>query len=255
MRAKDWSATPLGAAERWPEALKVALRILLTSRFDMWLGWGARRRLLLQRRLPADAGPETSRLPGQAHPRALGRNLGRHRASHPRRLRPWRSLVGPCPAAAAGAARLSRGDVSHVLLQPRPRRWRGGARAFLRRHGRHDPGSSASAGSVRCDCWRKASPRLIRAPRSCGPPRRRSRPIRRTCRSAWPICSPRTARPSGPSRQDFPPATPWRRSTCRPTEPASGPCVRATRWSVCRASQTCRADLGTARPPRRPSCR
>ena len=40
MRAKDWSATPLGPPEFWPEALKVALRILLTSRFEMWLGWG-----------------------------------------------------------------------------------------------------------------------------------------------------------------------------------------------------------------------
>lgn len=40
MRAKDWSQTPLGPPETWPEALKVALRILLTSRFEMWLGWG-----------------------------------------------------------------------------------------------------------------------------------------------------------------------------------------------------------------------
>jgi signal transduction histidine kinase/ActR/RegA family two-component response regulator len=40
MRQHDWSATPLGPPERWPNALKVALRILLTSRFEMWLGWG-----------------------------------------------------------------------------------------------------------------------------------------------------------------------------------------------------------------------
>ncbi|WP_414472512.1 PAS domain-containing protein [Microvirga sp. M2] len=40
MRAKDWSRTPLGPPEQWPEALKVATRILLTSRFEMWLGWG-----------------------------------------------------------------------------------------------------------------------------------------------------------------------------------------------------------------------
>ncbi len=40
MRAMDWAATPLGPVEHWPEALKVALRILLTSRFEMWLGWG-----------------------------------------------------------------------------------------------------------------------------------------------------------------------------------------------------------------------
>ncbi|MES2529918.1 MAG: ATP-binding protein [Pseudomonadota bacterium] len=40
MRQHDWAATPLGAPEGWPESLKVALRILLTSRFEMWLGWG-----------------------------------------------------------------------------------------------------------------------------------------------------------------------------------------------------------------------
>ncbi|CAN5713580.1 hypothetical protein BH11PSE8_BH11PSE8_04300 [soil metagenome] len=40
MRRHDWASTSLGPPERWPEALKVALRILLTSRFDMWLGWG-----------------------------------------------------------------------------------------------------------------------------------------------------------------------------------------------------------------------
>jgi len=40
MRAKDWTQTPLGPVESWPEALRVAVRILLTSKFDMWLGWG-----------------------------------------------------------------------------------------------------------------------------------------------------------------------------------------------------------------------
>ena len=40
MRAHDWASTPLGPAENWPQALKMALRLLLTSRFDMWLGWG-----------------------------------------------------------------------------------------------------------------------------------------------------------------------------------------------------------------------
>ena len=40
MRAHDWSATPLGPPQAWPNALKVALRLLLTSRFEMWLGWG-----------------------------------------------------------------------------------------------------------------------------------------------------------------------------------------------------------------------
>ncbi len=40
MREHDWASTPLGPPEHWPDGLKVALRILLTSRFEMWLGWG-----------------------------------------------------------------------------------------------------------------------------------------------------------------------------------------------------------------------
>ncbi|MBO9516426.1 MAG: PAS domain S-box protein [Porphyrobacter sp.] len=40
MRSHDWSSTSLGNPEGWPDALKIPLRMLLTSRFEMWLGWG-----------------------------------------------------------------------------------------------------------------------------------------------------------------------------------------------------------------------
>lgn len=40
MRQHDWANSSLGTPDRWPEALKVALRLLLTSKFEMWLGWG-----------------------------------------------------------------------------------------------------------------------------------------------------------------------------------------------------------------------
>lgn len=40
MRAFDWQSHPLGPPALWPEELKVATRILLTSRFETWLGWG-----------------------------------------------------------------------------------------------------------------------------------------------------------------------------------------------------------------------
>jgi signal transduction histidine kinase/DNA-binding response OmpR family regulator len=38
--AKDWSASPLGPPAVWPQSLRTALRILVTSRYAMWLGWG-----------------------------------------------------------------------------------------------------------------------------------------------------------------------------------------------------------------------
>ncbi len=40
MRTHDWTTTPLGDPEQWPEQLKIPLRMLLTSQFEMWLGWG-----------------------------------------------------------------------------------------------------------------------------------------------------------------------------------------------------------------------
>ena len=40
MRAKQWTDTPLGPTEDWPQSLKTITRILLTSRYQMWMGWG-----------------------------------------------------------------------------------------------------------------------------------------------------------------------------------------------------------------------
>lgn len=40
MREHDWESTALGAPDGWPEGLKASLRLMLMSRFEMWLGWG-----------------------------------------------------------------------------------------------------------------------------------------------------------------------------------------------------------------------
>jgi signal transduction histidine kinase/DNA-binding response OmpR family regulator len=36
----DWSSTPLGPPSSWPQSLQTAVRILLSSRFAMWMAWG-----------------------------------------------------------------------------------------------------------------------------------------------------------------------------------------------------------------------
>ncbi|NRQ49509.1 SpoIIE family protein phosphatase [Aeromicrobium stalagmiti] len=36
----DWAATPLGPPEGWSQSLKTAVRILLSSKFAMWMAWG-----------------------------------------------------------------------------------------------------------------------------------------------------------------------------------------------------------------------
>ena len=40
MQSFDWSQTPLGPVERWPQSLKTTVRIMLTSRYAMWMAWG-----------------------------------------------------------------------------------------------------------------------------------------------------------------------------------------------------------------------
>jgi len=40
MRAFDWSATPLGSVETWPQSLRTAVSIMLESRFAMVVAWG-----------------------------------------------------------------------------------------------------------------------------------------------------------------------------------------------------------------------
>jgi signal transduction histidine kinase len=40
LRAYDWSTTPLGPPAGWPQSLKTAVRIMLTSRQPIWVGWG-----------------------------------------------------------------------------------------------------------------------------------------------------------------------------------------------------------------------
>jgi signal transduction histidine kinase/CheY-like chemotaxis protein len=40
MRAKDWSRTPLGGPEYWPQSLRTSISILLEARFPMVVAWG-----------------------------------------------------------------------------------------------------------------------------------------------------------------------------------------------------------------------
>ena len=40
MQVFDWSKTPVGAVEDWPQSLRTVVRIMLTSRYAMWMAWG-----------------------------------------------------------------------------------------------------------------------------------------------------------------------------------------------------------------------
>jgi len=62
----DWTATPLGHVAGWPDSLKAAVRILITSRFPMWMAWGPELTVLYN-----DAYARVTL--GKKHPWALGR--------------------------------------------------------------------------------------------------------------------------------------------------------------------------------------
>ncbi|MFG1994591.1 SpoIIE family protein phosphatase [Actinoplanes sp. NPDC048988] len=40
LAAVEWESTPLGSPEQWPQSLRTAVSILLSSRFPMWMAWG-----------------------------------------------------------------------------------------------------------------------------------------------------------------------------------------------------------------------
>ncbi|HYD37322.1 MAG TPA: PAS domain-containing protein, partial [Allosphingosinicella sp.] len=64
LRDFDWSCSPLGPPESWPQALKTAVGILLSSKFPMFLAWGPELRFLYN-----DAYIDVL---GGKHPAALG---------------------------------------------------------------------------------------------------------------------------------------------------------------------------------------
>jgi CheY-like chemotaxis protein len=40
MAAKVWAETPLGSPSSWPQSLRAIVRVMLTSRYAMWMAWG-----------------------------------------------------------------------------------------------------------------------------------------------------------------------------------------------------------------------
>ncbi|HEX8379832.1 MAG TPA: PAS domain-containing protein [Allosphingosinicella sp.] len=64
MRRYDWASSPLGPPHAWPQALKTATGILLSSKFPMFLAWGPELRFLYN-----DAYADVL---GDKHPAALG---------------------------------------------------------------------------------------------------------------------------------------------------------------------------------------
>jgi hypothetical protein len=66
MRAKNWADTSLGDPSTWPQALRTAVRLLLTSGHPMYIWWGMDGACLYNDAYRQSIGPER-------HPSSLGR--------------------------------------------------------------------------------------------------------------------------------------------------------------------------------------
>lgn len=98
MRQMDWSQTPLGPVERWPQSLRTCVRIILTSRQPMFVWWGDE---LIN--LYNDA---YRSIVGGKHPHALGQ---------PARV-VWREIWDQVGPRAESAMRTNEGTYDESLL-------------------------------------------------------------------------------------------------------------------------------------------
>ena len=80
MRAKDWSQTPLGPVESWPQNLRTCVRIVLTSRQPMFVWWGDELINLYNDAYRSIVGGKHPTRARSASPNCVARNLGRNRA-------------------------------------------------------------------------------------------------------------------------------------------------------------------------------
>ena len=65
MRSHDWSTSPLGAPDTWPQSLRTIVDLLLQSQFPMFVAWGTRLGFLYN--------DPYAEILGAKHPAALGR--------------------------------------------------------------------------------------------------------------------------------------------------------------------------------------
>jgi PAS domain-containing protein len=182
MRAKDWTRTPLGPVAEWPQSLKTAVRIMLTSRQAMFVWWGPELINLYNDAYKA--------IVGGKHPEALGQPASQL----------WREIWDQVGPRAESAIRNNEGtyDESLLLIMERNGYPEETYYTFSYSPVPNDDGttagssaptpttpsaSSASAGWRCCASWPPAPP--TRGPSHPPAPSRRavSRPTPGTCRS------------------------------------------------------------------------
>ena len=184
---------PLGPAATWPDSLKAVVRILLTSRFPMWMAWGPDSPFSTTTPTAHDPGQKASLGAGQAGAAGMAGNLERYRPAHPAGDGDRRGYVGrDSPAHSWSAAGIPRRPIT---LSPTARSRDDGRivgmlcvvmEDTVRVIGERQLGLSRYAGG---ELWQAPS---AEAGCVC---RHRARPrhIRKICLARLPTCSMRTA--------------------------------------------------------------
>ena len=134
MRALDWTTTPLGDPRGWSEGLRATVRILLTSRYAMWMCWGQELTFFCNDAYLPTVGVKRNWVLG-ARSDLVWREIWPEiwpadrdsAADRPRHL-------GRGTPALPRAERLPRGDLPHLFVQPGVRRPRPRGRHALRGH-------------------------------------------------------------------------------------------------------------------------
>ena len=80
-RRLDWSATPVGPVEDWPETLLVTVNTLLASRQPMFLWWGSELTQFYNDAYRPSLGVDSTPAPSVKLPRVLAGDLARYRPS------------------------------------------------------------------------------------------------------------------------------------------------------------------------------
>ena len=249
---------PWGAPETGRRSLESVVRLMLTSRFSMWMAWGPELTFFCNDAYRRDT-------LGNKYPWALGKPSWTVWSEIWDDIGPRVNTVlaeggghlGRVADAVPGAARLHRGVVPHVLLQPDLRRRRQGQRPAVRGEGGHRGGHRPTG--------RWQTLRDLGARRASTPHRGRDDP--RRVRGARPPAARdvpfslaylfdeagTTARLAGEHRRS--PATtrpPPRRS--RSTDPAAGVAGRR-RWPARRCWWTTSRPGSPSCPPAPGTCR
>ena len=122
IRGFDWRTTSLGAPETWPQNLRMAIRIMLTSRQPIWIGWGEDLTYFYNDAYKSIIGGKHPWALGRPTTRGLERNMARDRTDARHRARRRSGDVCRIAAPDHGAQRLPGRNLLHIFLQPDPER-------------------------------------------------------------------------------------------------------------------------------------